>query len=232
MLFSLLLVIAVSSFLYGEEKFGYTIASYTTSVGHQDNGVKRNISLACEKLNGTVINSKMIFSFNKTVGEGSAENGFQNGRVLYQDKTVYEAGGGLCQVSSTLYNALLLSGCTIIERRRHYQPVTYVPLGLDATIKYGKKDLRMKNPYPQALYIFTDVSDKTMTVMIKSDRPIPFSYEIFTEEEDIVLPFAEKSERDIRPGLSIHVYRKKLKKGILIENFLMYKDFYPPVYTR
>jgi vancomycin resistance protein YoaR len=60
-------------------------------------------------------------------------------------------GGCLCQVSSTLFNAFLLAGFSIGERHRHYQPVSYVPLGLDATIKYGKKDLKMRNPYPFAV---------------------------------------------------------------------------------
>ena len=130
------------SFLNADIKL-LTLSSYTTSVEDQDYNVKANIALAASKLNGAVIKPDEVFSFNTAVGDGSAANGFLIGRVLYQDAVAYEPGGGICQVSSTLFNAMLLSGFTIIERHRHSNPVRYTPLGLDATIRYGKKDLRM-----------------------------------------------------------------------------------------
>lgn len=204
--------------------------SFTTSIADQEMSVKRNIAIAARRLNGAVIKSGEVFSFNNTVGEGSAENGFLSGRVFYRDRIAYETGGGICQVSSTLFNALLLAGCAITERHRHMHPVLYVPPGLDATIKYGKKDLRMKNIYAFDLQIFTDVNKSSLTVLIKAAGKIPFSYEMTTEEEEINLPFSEDSGRNIQPGLSIEVYRKKYTDGKLLERFLMYRDFYPPVY--
>ena len=206
------------------------ISSFTTSLEDQDFNVKTNIALASAKLNGIEIHPGKNFSFNETVGDGSAANGYLTGRVLYQDKTAYEAGGGICQVSSTLYNALLLAGCTVTERHRHYQPVLYVPPGLDATIKYGKKDLRIRNPHNQVLYLFTAINDKSFTVFIKAGKSIVNSYEVYTEEEEVSLPFTKDDNKTIRPGLSIYVYRKKLLNGKVLENSLLYKDFYPPVY--
>jgi len=205
------------------------ISSYTTSVEDQDFNVKTNIALAAGKLNGRVIQPGEIFSFNSVVGDGSAANGFLTGRVLYQDTIAYESGGGICQVSSTLFNALLLAGCTITERHRHSRPVRYVPPGLDATIRYGKKDLRMKNTTPHPLYIFAVINDKSLTLMIKSESNLQNSYEIYTEEEEVNLPFADNGNKTIRPGISIYVYRKKLLNSTVIENSLLYKDFYPPV---
>lgn len=204
--------------------------SFTTSIADQEASVKRNIAIASRRLNGTVIKGGEVFSFNNTVGEGSAENGFLSGRVFYRDRVAFETGGGICQVSSTLFNALLLAGCAITERHRHMHPVLYVPPGLDATIKYGKKDLRMKNIYSFDLHIFTDVNESSLTVFIKAAGKIPFNYEMTTEEDEINLPFAEDSARNIQPGLSIEVYRKKYSGGKLLETFLMYRDFYPPVY--
>ncbi len=204
--------------------------SFTTSIADQEANVKRNIAIASRRLNGTVIKSGEVFSFNNTVGEGSAENGFLSGRVFYRDRVAYETGGGICQVSSTLFNALLLAGCSISERHRHMHPVLYVPPGLDATIKYGKKDLRMRNIYSFDLQIFTDVNESSLTVFIKASGIIPFAYEMFSEEGEINLPFSEDSGRNIQPGLSIEVYRKKYSGGKLLETFLMYRDFYPPVY--
>jgi vancomycin resistance protein YoaR len=209
----------------------YTIASFSTSVDSQDDNVRRNIMIACQKLNGTVISQNSVFSFNAVVGEGSAMNGFVPGRVLYRDRVALEPGGGLCQVSSTLYNALLMAGCIIIERHRHSQPVSYVPLGLDATIKYGKKDLRIKNPYSHAVRIEMAAGNASITVKIMAVQKIPFRYEIYTEEDEQSVPAAEDSDR-IRQGVSVLVYRKRFQGEKLLDTMLLYKDFFPPVYER
>ena len=220
---------ALSSYTLSEDVKLITISSYTTSIEDQDYNVKANIALAASKLNGTVIKPGEVFSFNSIVGDGSASNGFLIGRVLYQDAVAYEAGGGICQVSSTLFNAMLLSGFTIIERHRHSNPVRYVPLGLDATIRYGKKDLRMKNTSSNNLYIYASMNDKSLTIMINGAMSLKQTFEIYTEEEEINLPFKEQEDQKIRPGMSVYVYRKKLLDGTVIENLLLYKDFYPPV---
>ena len=205
------------------------IASFSTSIADQHPDVKRNITLAGNRLNGAVIYPGAVFSFNSTVGEGSAKNGFASGNVLYRGMVRSEPGGGICQVSSTLFNALLMAGFVIIERHRHYQPVTYVPAGLDATIKYGKKDLRMKNPHRQEVFLYASVNDKSISVQVRARRAPVYSYDLYTEEEDIEIPF-EQDDRDIRKGLNVEVYRKKYRQGKLISSFLLYRDYYPPVY--
>ena len=207
------------------------LSSFSTSVQDQDENVKQNILLACTKLNGYRIVHGSIFSFNDVVGEGSAKNGYVMGRVLYRDEVRYESGGGLCQLSSTVFNALLLAGFTIIERHRHFQPVTYVPYGLDATIKYGKKNLRMKNVSEQPVLIEATMNDKTLTVKVLGYRPLAHRYEVYTEVEDIEIPFLEDPDR-IRNGISVYVYRRKFSGEKLLESFLLYKDFYPAVYIR
>lgn len=218
-----------SSHGYTESK--YMISSFSTSVADQDQPVKQNILLACDRINGAVIKPGEIFSFNDTVGEGSLENGFAMGRVLYRDHLSYEAGGGLCQASSTIFNAFLLAGCAIIERHRHYQPVSYVPLGLDATIKFGKKDLRMKNMSGANLYIKASMNEKSLAIAIYSSKKPAYKFNINTEEEEISIPFQEERE-NIRQGIAVYVYRTKMKDDRVIENFLLYKDFYPPVSLR
>jgi len=209
----------------------YTIASFSTSIDDQNENVKHNIALACERLNGLVLPSGSVFSFNGTVGEGSAKNGFINARVMYREGIRYEPGGGLCQVSSTIFNALLLSGCKIYERHRHYQPVRYVPPGLDATIKFGKKNLRMKNPYAQSLYITAFLNDKSLIIAVKGREKIKYRYEIFTEEEEVNVPL-QVNAGNIRQGISVYVYRRKYLGKKITESFLLYKDYYPPVYIK
>jgi len=205
------------------------ISTFSTSVAMQDADVRANIALAASRLNGTVIHPGSTFSFNETVGEASAAGGYRSGRVLYADTVAYEPGGGVCQVSSTLFNALLLAGCTIIERHRHNQPVRYVAPGLDATIRYGKKDLRMKNPHSFPVSIFTEVNESTLNIFIRAAVNPQCVYEVYTEEEEVNLPFAEDEGRRIRPGLTIYVYRKKTVKGVS-ESALLYRDFFPPAY--
>lgn len=205
------------------------ISSFTTSVRDQDPGVKTNIAIAAAKLNGVVIPAGGIFSFNSTVGEGSSANGYLAGRVLYMDTAAYEPGGGICQVSSTLFNALLLAGCDIKERHRHSSPVLYTPHGLDATIRYGKKDLIMKNTNPYPICIYSVLNDRSLTIIIKGDASPVYSYEVYSEEEEINLPLAGEQNKTVRPGISVYIYRKKLQKDKMVENTLLYKDFYPPV---
>ncbi len=207
------------------------ISSFVTSVQDQDQGVKTNLLLACRRLNGYAVMPKSVISFNDVVGEGSAQNGYVNGRVLYRDEARLEPGGGLCQVSTTLYNALLAAGFNIIERHRHLQPVTYAPFGLDATIKYGKKDLRMKNPFNQKFYIETILTDKSLSIVMKAENPLPYRYELITDEEDVEIPVIDKS-RPLRQGLSIYVIRNRYADNKLLDSATLYKDYYPPVYLK
>lgn len=220
--------------LYPVDNYGgssLVISSFTTSLSHQTFEVKQNISLASSRLDGTLLVPGKVFSFNETVGEGSPANGFSEGLVLYRDETRMEPGGGLCQVSSTLFNALILAGFRLVERHRHYQPVSYVPLGLDATIKYGKKDLRVINPHQNTMQIVTYMNDKSLVIKITGDKSLKYRYIIDTEEEDANIPFPDDSEL-IRNGLVVYVYRKKFIGSRFIENYLMYRDFYPPVYRK
>ncbi|OHD65088.1 MAG: hypothetical protein A2176_02395 [Spirochaetes bacterium RBG_13_51_14] len=207
------------------------VASFSTSIADQEDAVKRNILIASRKINGSVIAAHDNFSFNDTVGEGSAENGYAPGRVLYRDRVAMEPGGGLCQASSTLFNAFLMAGCLIIERHRHFQPVSYVPLGLDATIKYGKKDLRIKNPYSYNLMVESRMSDSSLMIVITADQKPPYRYEIYTEEEEVPVPVAEDADR-IRQGISVLVYRRRYQGEKLIDSMLLHRDYYPPVYLR
>jgi vancomycin resistance protein YoaR len=221
-----------SEIIFSQDEQSFTkleiLSSFSTSLDKHDDDVKRNIYLAVEKLNGYIIKPGTTFSFNLVVGEGSALNGYTSGRVLYRGETFYEPGGGLCQASSTLYNAFLLAGFSIVERHRHMQPVSYVPPGLDATIKYGKKDLKVKNPYTFPIIIEAKMTELSLLISIKGTEGMNVYYEIITEEEEHEVPLP-KFDQKYRNGMSIHVYRKKYTDGKLIENFLLHKDYFPPV---
>jgi hypothetical protein len=73
------------------------------------------------------------------------------------------------------------------------------------------------------------MNDKSSTIIINGQRNLRHSFEVYTEEDEINLPFKEDENQKIRPGISVYVYRKKLLDGVVLENLLLYKDFYPPV---
>ncbi len=208
-----------------------TISSFTTPLDGQDEGVRWNIALASRKLDGCVVAPGAAFSFNDTVGEGSAREGYASGRVLYRDYVAEEPGGGICQVSSTAFMAFLRAGFEIVSRHRHSQPVAYARPGLDATIKYGKKNLVMKNPWPFPVTVRAGVSGESLTVSLRAPAALPFRYDIDTDEEEIALPLPDDG-REVRNGISVHVYRLKHRDGALLEKRLLYRDYYPPVYVK
>ncbi|HMV45789.1 MAG TPA: VanW family protein, partial [Leptospiraceae bacterium] len=139
--------------------------------------------------------------------------------------------GGLCQVSSTVFNLLLLSGFVIKERHKHSQPVSYVPMGLDATIFYGKKNLRMQNPHSQSFRLVAEITDSTLTFSLYGNQELLEKYELETEEEEHELPILKK-EKSYRNAYTVSVFRKKYRGENLLETSLLYKDFIPAVYFK
>jgi vancomycin resistance protein YoaR len=120
------------------------VARYQTHYGETGNRCK-NIVTACSHINGTVLKPGDVFSYNKVVGPREGENGFRMAPVIVNGRLEPGMGGGVCQTSSTLYNAVLLSDLKVVERSHHAFPVHYLPAGRDATVAYGDKDFRFQN---------------------------------------------------------------------------------------
>ena len=93
------------------------------------------------------------FSFNTTVGERTREKGYEEAKVLIDGKRDYAVGGGICQISSTLYNAAERAGMEILERHDHTNEVHYVEIGRDAAVAFGAQDFRFRNPFSHAVQI-------------------------------------------------------------------------------
>jgi len=133
------------------------IAGYYTKLIASPDGRTQNIILSCGKINGTIVNSGEIFSFNKTVGPRTAAGGYQMAPVFVGKKVVPGIGGGICQTSSTLYNSALEANMPVLERHPHSLRVNYVPVGRDATVSWGVADLKFKNNYPYPIKILAQV---------------------------------------------------------------------------
>ncbi len=125
-----------------------------------------NIRLAAKAIDGLVLAPGEQFSFNKTVGRRTVEGGFMVAGVYKNGKHDVDIGGGICQVSTTLYNASLFANLKIVRRSNHSMPVPYVPLGRDATVDYGSADLMFENNTDKPIAVSSSVSGGQVTFRI------------------------------------------------------------------
>lgn len=142
-----------------------TLASYTTLYNTSEER-SVNVELAAARINGMVIEPGKSFSFSDSVGTRTVSNGYVVAPSYASGKIVTSVGGGICQVSSTLYVTMLLSGIPATEHYFHSLPVDYVPTGLDAAIVEGYKDLRFTNPYDYPITVSAVANNGTLTVSL------------------------------------------------------------------
>ncbi|MEZ4440746.1 MAG: VanW family protein [Polyangiaceae bacterium] len=141
----------------GDIDVSKVLASFETKYQTFKVGRSHNVELAAKRLNGLVLRPRQTVSFNDRVGPRSLEAGFQQAPEIVGDELTVGIGGGTCQVSTTLFGAALHGGLAVVERRSHSRPSGYTQLGLDATVAYGKVDLRLQNPhsFPIVVHAFT-----------------------------------------------------------------------------
>jgi len=148
------------------------IGSYSTKIYDKNEHRINNIKTAAEDLNHTLLAPGEIFSFNGVIGERTSGKGYEKAPILVNGEKSKGTGGGICQISSTLYNAALEADMKIIERHRHSKKVSYVPEGKDATVVYNTKDLRFENTkdYPVEILISVSEDEVKVTLYKKTDK--------------------------------------------------------------
>lgn len=227
----------------GEElKVMGELSSYTTWYNPGDIDRSNNVVTASQAINGAVVAPYQVFSFNHTVGERNNKNGYRNALVIVGDKFEPGIGGGVCQVSSTLYNAVLLAGLDVVERHNHSLAVAYVPLGLDATVAYGLQDFRFKNNTDYPLYIRAAAGGGRLTVNIYGHlnykKNVKVSHVIdqvinFTEirkADEKLQPGEEKIDHKGIPGYVVRSFRSFYDgKGSVIKTEVLARDKYRPL---
>lgn len=217
------------------------VAEYSTKFNKSQKGRTENIKLAAEKINGYILSPGDTFSFNKVVGERTREKGYQEAPVFIGNQTVSDIGGGVCQVSSTLYNLALLTNLEIIERTNHSLPVSYVPLGRDATVNYDTIDLKFKNNTEENLLLISEVVEDTLTVKFFGKEKLPFSIDLISEtvktlkppvtiKEDANLAKDEVRIKQGSPGYVVRLW-KKYVNGEGEKKTLVSTDTYNPTPT-
>lgn len=150
----------------GNEAFPDLLSQFSTSFTSSGYNRSNNIILSSAKLNGLVLMPGEEFSYNQAVGQRTRAAGFREAGAYSNGKVVQEVGGGICQVSSTLYNAVLYATLEIVERTNHYFNPGYVKAGLDATVSWGGPDFRFRNNRNYPIRIVTDTSGKKLKVYI------------------------------------------------------------------
>ncbi|MCM0649143.1 VanW family protein [Clostridium swellfunianum] len=218
------------------------ISSFSTSFSTSSAGRINNIDLSTKSINGTLLMPGDTFSFNEAVGERTRERGYKEAGVIIGDKIESGLGGGICQVSSTLYNAMLKSNIKAVERRNHSLPLAYIGKGLDATVDWGNIDLKFKNTLDVPVYIEGYTENKNVYFNIYSNQDLTKkSYELVTEVTDTIQPTVKYIDDPKRnegytevvkkasAGYKVKTYRKIFENGKLIKTELVSSDYYRAV---
>ena len=144
-----------------------TISEFSTNILTKSKNRANNIKITCEKINGMEVKSGETFSFCGRTGISKESEGYKKADVIVGDDTVKALGGGNCQVSTTLYNAVLNSSdLEVTERHPHGKKVNYVPEGKDAAIAHGSKDFKFKNNSNKTLKIYASSDGKTVNIKL------------------------------------------------------------------
>ena len=224
--------------------FADTLGTYNTSFATSAQNRADNVALAASSINSIIMMPGDVFSFNQALGERTIANGYKVAHAYAAGEVVDQVGGGICQVSSTLYNTVLLANLNIVERRSHQMTVAYVPLGRDATVNWGTTDFRFSNDtyYPIRIDAYTSgknvyVSivgtqpDKTMKVEIETktlstlDPPV-------TEENDPTLPVGQsKITKQGSRGYVVDAYRVVYSNGQEVKREKLVQSRYNPTKT-
>ena len=212
------------------------IATYTTGVAGTTNRLD-NVGLGAEMLDDSLIAPGKVFSINATTGERTAAAGFKMAPVIIAGKLEDAIGGGMCQVSTTVFNAAFVAGLEIVERTNHMLYISHYPLGRDATVSYGSYDLKFRNDTPNWILLKTTFTGWSLNVSLYS-APLNRKVTSSVGAQYNVTPFTIQKKDDPTlekgktkmdtPGVdgwSIDCFRKVWEDSKLIHNDL-FKSVY------
>jgi vancomycin resistance protein YoaR len=218
-----------------------TLGSFTTHFGGTGANRGNNIALAAGRIDGTLLAPGEVFSYNKVVGPRIASAGFKDAPVIIKGELVPGIGGGICQVSTTLYNAALLANLKIVSRSHHAFPVHYVRPGRDATVVDGAIDFKFENNTGTPIYIqassgggrlsFTilgkRVEGRSVSIELADHTTIPIGESVV--KKDPTLPTGKRVVKDKgHIGHRVTVYRVVKEGGEVSKREVIARDYYKP----
>ncbi|WP_075364591.1 VanW family protein [Desulfosporosinus metallidurans] len=202
--------------------FDTVIGEYTTKFAVQEKNRSANLVVAAKALDRKVIRPGEIFSFNNTVGPREPETGYKDAYVIVNGEYVQGIGGGVCQVSSTLYNAVLLGNLKVVERMPHAVAVSYVAAGQDATVNYPNLDFKFQNDTANLLYLRSDVKNGILTLQIwgkKTDKSVRIERQV---EKEINYKTEKRPDRNLASGLVVQ--EQTGAKGLIVNTWKVVRD--------
>ncbi len=221
-------------------KFEVVLGEFTTRFSLAKKSRSHNLHLAVSALNKAVIMPGQVLSLNDRLGPRQPEFGYREAGAFINGELVPSAGGGVCQVSSTLYNAALLAGLKPIERQHHSMPVEYVATGLDATVFYGVIDLKIENPFENPVLVLAEIegSELSVTCLGAADDDCDVELERSNyqrvshgrkEIETDELPTGEEEvEKEGRDGHRVTLMRIIRREGEELSRVVLHRDVYAP----
>ena len=225
----------------GEEAFPDKLSTFTTRYDASNYNRSTNIELATKSINGTVIMPGEIFSYNKTIGRTTLEKGYKEGTAYVGGKVVPDVGGGICQVSSTLYNTALLANLEITERSNHLFETSYVSPSRDATVYWGSIDFKFKNTRIYPIKIVGTAKNGVVKIDLygikeKEEYEVVIDSDVISyipnETEYKKDPTLENGKKVVEQvgfnGCKSKGYRILKKNGTVISKTLLSTDTYSP----
>ena len=197
------------------------LVAFTTSFHPEDVDRSFNIALAARKLDGAIIAPGATFSFNGRVGARSLEAGFRSAPTLTLEGREPALGGGVCQVSSTVYNALLLADLALVQRYPHSRAVRYVAMGRDAAVTWRGKDLKFNNPHGFPVAVRAEVEHGRLTVRVLAPEVLDHEVRLVVGDREPASPRNEfqmlESPEDLNVvGYWVRLYRERRRDGSLM----------------
>ncbi len=234
----------VSTELLQSKLFNTTLASYSTSYSLKAANRASNVALAASKINGKVLKPGEVFSYNETIGDTTIANGYKVAPVFENGKSSEGVGGGICQVSSTLYSAVLYADLKVNERRNHSLTVAYVPKGQDATVSYGAIDFKFTNSTDYPIKIKASTGGGKVNVSIvgtkrDAERTVQLRHAIVTttpptnnEVNDATLPANTRKVTSAgKTGYVVDTYKTVIENGQTISSGKITRSTYKMVPT-
>ncbi len=215
------------------------LATFSTRYDASNKSRSTNLELAAKKINGTILSPDEEFSYNKVVGERSIAAGYKEAKVYSNGQVVDGIGGGICQISTTLYDAVIFANLKITERYNHQFVVSYASPGRDATVVYGAKDLKFVNNRTYPIKIMITVNSGIAKVDIygikeKNEYDISFdietvsdiNYNIKYEKDSSLNDDQEIIKQAGVNGIIVNSYKVLRKSGVIVSKELLSKDSY------
>ena len=208
--------------------FTETLATYTSKITDSNADRLSNVKLAAQKINGVVLNPDEIFAYLSHVEPITKAGGYKVANVYANGKVTQDVGGGVCQVSSALYSAVLYADLEVTKRYAHSLTVAYVPMGMDATVASGEIDFRFKNNTNEPIKIVTNFTNSGITATIlgkKVDPSLKIEIEnhtvqtLYPQEEITEDPSLPQGERVVdyggKNGYVVQTYKKYIRNGMV-----------------